>query len=411
VFEFTTEVQLEQVRQGIVQLDEVFAGIMQIPVIGSVRIGHQRIPQGVEGDQISSSKVMTFMEKSSMTDAIFGAQNFAPGIWTGNSILDQHLTWQAMAYRQELDLHDSIGADFGDGKMGYTGRMTVLPVYVDDGRYLVHLGASATWRKAENPDATSATTVGPPAMTSGLVGPGVVRFRARPELRDASGDFGGDVLNNAGAIALLPGNFNRMVDTGNIAASAQSIFAGELIGIAGPWSVCAEWAYTQALDAIVAPPPQFVAPGTFAGPRNVGNIGFHGGYVTVSYFLTGENRLYDRRLGRWASNYIARPNTRFWLLEGKDGKWLLGRGAWEVAARYSYVNLNDGLVQGGVMGGVTLGLNWYLNENLKIQFNYVHNNRYDRLGGNPISGGVGTATPGNLSETVDGFGIRTQFFF
>ena len=52
--------------------------------------------------------------------------------------------------------------------------------------------------------------------------------------------------------------------------------------------------------------------------------------------------------------------------------------AWEVAARYSYLNLNDGPIQGGVLSGLTLGLNWYLNTNLKFQFDWVYDRRHDR---------------------------------
>src|SRR5262249_32415273 len=90
-----------------------------------------------------------------------------------------------------------------------------------------------------------------------------------------------------------------------------------------------------------------------------------------------------------------------WLKRDDDGGVTYGWGAWEVAARYSYLNLNDGPVRGGVMGGTTLGLNWYLNSNLKVQFEYLTNSRYDKLtGGN-----------GNLPAPVQGFGSRIQFQF
>jgi len=418
VVEFTTEMQLEQVRQGIVQLDEVFAGLMDIPYIGTIRVGHMRIPHGLEGDMVSSSKVMTFMEKSSMTDAIFMNQNFAPGIWTGNSVMDQRLTWAGMIYRQELDLHDSIGADFGDGNYAATGRITCLPLYVDDGRYLVHLGASATWAKSEKTDPTGALTTGAtagaltdPTLTAGLVGPGVVRFRARPEQRDASGDYGNDILGANGLVTALPGNGNRMVDTGNIAASGVSIIAGEFLSILGPFSLQAEYGIATSLDSQVSLNP-FNAAIPAAPLQHVGNLSFSGGYAQVSYILTGENRLYDKRLGRLASNYLDQ-NSNFWFTETDNGRWSLGRGAWEVAARYSYLNLNDGPVQGGVMTGLSLGLNWYINPNLKVQFEYIHDERYDRLSGNPVSLGtiLSTGSPGNLPASVDGFGMRTQFFF
>src|SRR5439155_13199923 len=89
---------------------------------------------------------------------------------------------------------------------------------------------------------------------------------------------------------------------------------------------------------------------TVAG--RTGDHSFNGGYVQVSYFLTGENRAYDRRYGREAANYLDGPTTPFWLLRRDGGGLTAGLGAWELAARYNYVNLNDGTVKGGVVGGL-----------------------------------------------------------
>ena len=68
-------------------------------------------------------------------------------------------------------------------------------------------------------------------------------------------------------------------------------------------------------------------------------------------------------------------------MRDEDGDLIWGRGAWEIAARYSYVDLNSGSgadrIQGGIMDGVTVGLNWYLNTNLTVNFDWVYDNRYD----------------------------------
>jgi phosphate-selective porin OprO and OprP len=361
VVEWNCELALEQTRQGIPTLDEVWVGITKLPILGSVRIGHMKVPQGLEGDMVSSSKAMTFLERAAYTDAFY--QNFAPGLWTGNSVLDQRLTWAFMAYRQELSLHDNNGADFEDGEYAYTGRLTGLPIWECDGRHFLHLGVSATWRKGEKPD-------------PGLTGPAVVRYRARPEMRDAIGDFG---------TAPLPGNSVRWVDTGNIIADSATVYGTELLYVLGPFSLQAEYAWAFANNAVV-------------NKANAGDLGFNGGYVQLSYFLTGENRIYDRRLGRIGTTYIARPFTPFWSVNEEDGSWSWGIGAWELAVRYSHLDLDNGPIQGGQLDGWELGVNWYLNTNWKIQFEYLHNNRYH-------------LKPGQIPGDLDAFGIRTQIFF
>jgi phosphate-selective porin OprO/OprP len=59
--------------------------------------------------------------------------------------------------------------------------------------------------------------------------------------------------------------------------------------------------------------------------------------------------------------------------DGVRGGW----GAWQVAVRGSYGDLSDEDVQGGVGESVTLGLNWYWNQNARMQFNYIYGNIYD----------------------------------
>jgi phosphate-selective porin OprO/OprP len=89
-------------------------------------------------------------------------------------------------------------------------------------------------------------------------------------------------------------------------------------------------------------------------------------FVQASYVLTGER----------ASFRSVVPRNNF---DPKNGKW----GAFEIAARYSDLSLDDDLFSGGpaarfadpaasITGARawTLGLNWYLNRNLKLQFNY-----------------------------------------
>jgi len=46
-------------------------------------------------------------------------------------------------------------------------------------------------------------------------------------------------------------------------------------------------------------------------------------------------------------------------------------GAWEIAFRLSAIDLNNQNVEGGKERDATLGVNWYLNQFLRITFNIV----------------------------------------
>jgi phosphate-selective porin OprO/OprP len=358
---------------ALINVDEVWAGVYGVPILGRIRAGHLKVCQGLEGNQFSSSRAMTFQENAAYTDAFYTI--FGTGVQILNGALDDgrgdRVTWQGMWYRDDFSLAN-VGAAFGDGQFSYTGRITGLPFAECEDHHLLHLGLSYTWRKAQIPG-------------QDLGGPAQVRFRARPELRDAIGGFGD---------GQQPGDTGRLVDTGAITARAASVAGTELWYIRGPFSVMAEWAFATMADAVV---PVTV---NKKNANIVGNRNFNGGYITVSYFLTGETRTYDRTYGREGTFYVERPFTNAFAKNGDDG-WLLGWGAWEVAARYSYVNLNDGPIDGGVFSGFTLGLNWYLSSNLKVQFEYLFNERFDKLSG----------ANGNISGNVQGFGTRMQFQF
>jgi phosphate-selective porin OprO/OprP len=47
-------------------------------------------------------------------------------------------------------------------------------------------------------------------------------------------------------------------------------------------------------------------------------------------------------------------------------------GAWQIAARYSYLDLTDENVLGGVGSNFTFGLNWFWTPFSKVQVNYIN---------------------------------------
>jgi phosphate-selective porin len=89
-----------------------------------------------------------------------------------------------------------------------------------------------------------------------------------------------------------------------------------------------------------------------------------------------------------------------------------GFGAWQAAARYNYLCLNDGQVNGGLLNGMTLGLNWLLTPNARLVFNYDLTHREYRS--TPWANGPSGPVPVpsyDGSGTIHGFGCRLAFDF
>ncbi|HZB92969.1 MAG TPA: porin, partial [Stellaceae bacterium] len=135
-------------------------------------------------------------------------------------------------------------------------------------------------------------------------------------------------------------------------------------------------------------------------------LDFDGLYAETSYTLTGESRKYIPTTGAYSAIVPAHP------LSFANGGW----GAFEVAARVSYMDLNSKdkpgvspLVNGGVFGGreqgLALGLNWYPVRNIRFMFNYI----YDIVNKLPQTTTVGgTASTG---VTVQAIAMRMQVAF
>jgi len=84
-------------------------------------------------------------------------------------------------------------------------------------------------------------------------------------------------------------------------------------------------------------------------------------YGMIGYFLTGEHRNYLASTGSFGPIKVKNnfnPQAKGW-------------GAWEIALRYSSINLNSKDIKGGQLNDITVGLNWYLNPASRIMINYV----------------------------------------
>jgi phosphate-selective porin OprO and OprP len=160
----------------------------------------------------------------------------------------------------------------------------------------------------------------------------------------------------------------RDVDTSSINADSNIRAVGELAYTSGPLSLQSEYYYVD-IDRDGANP----------------DLDFSGYYAEASWFLTDDMRNYNGSKGSYGK---IKPRS----VVGKGGM-----GAWQLAVRFSSVDLNDNDITGGDEQNFALGLNWYANSNIRMSANYV--NVLDVTGG-----------PGNGDEP-EAFQMRAQVEF
>jgi phosphate-selective porin OprO/OprP len=138
-------------------------------------------------------------------------------------------------------------------------------------------------------------------------------------------------------------------------------------------------------------------------------LNFNGGYVEGSYTLTGESRKYNPATGAYSAITPANPFS--W----KSGTW----GAFEAAARFSVVDLNDLFTPGttvastnGVAGGkqtvYTAGLNWYPNSNMRFMLNVLHGDINKKQA---VAAVAGSPLGSNVGASFNAVALRSQFNF
>jgi phosphate-selective porin OprO/OprP len=313
----------------------VWMQIREVPVLGNVRVGYQTKPLGMTNNTSQSN--LPFMERPDNADAFyapFDAGN-GLGISAQNWSDDERIAWRYGIYRPLTNVFAVAVNNYAIG-----ARVTALPWYVEDGQGLVHLGLGY-W--------------------SGDLIDNEFRLRARPLLRNGPG-FAVPVL----------------VDTGEIPASRQYTIGPEFAMVLGSLTIQAEWAGQCFTDA-------------YANNQLQGTVFFQGGYVEALYFLTGEAQPYVKRDGVFGR---VLPISDYSLKKGNSSG---GIGAWQVGVRFSYLNLNDKAIQGGEVYDWTVGLNWFLNPNMKFQLNYIVEHR-DGPTGTPVG-------------WINGAGLRASYDF
>jgi len=87
------------------------------------------------------------------------------------------------------------------------------------------------------------------------------------------------------------------------------------------------------------------------------SLRFRGGYIQASFILTGESRNYDFKTGT------------FGRITPKGDC-----GAFEIAIRQSYLNLNNQDIRGGTERNLGVSFGWYANDAIRIFGNYIRAN-------------------------------------
>mgnify|MGYP000876632379 CR=1 FL=1 len=138
---------------------------------------------------------------------------------------------------------------------------------------------------------------------------------------------------------------------------------------------------------------------------------FSGWYVQAAWAITGETRTWNAANAVFAGLKPAKPL-------GTDGGW----GALELAARYSVADLNYredllpavGGIRGGEQEAVTLGLNWYVNNNIRflVDYQWVNVDRLSTGVANAYGSGVFVPPAGSqIGQDLEILSVRTQFTF
>lgn len=128
--------------------------------------------------------------------------------------------------------------------------------------------------------------------------------------------------------------------------------------------------------------------------RNTGsNVEFDAFYAQVGWSLTGESRTYRGSDGEFKR---LAPKNKFNLA---NSTW----GAWELAARYDQVDLEDENISGGEEKRLSLGLNWYLNEDVRVMADY--SKAFD------LDGGALKTASGAYADDIDVYTVRAQWAF
>jgi len=153
-----------------------------------------------------------------------------------------------------------------------------------------------------------------------------------------AGDINNDTLQLRSRPEAFPAPY--FIDTGKFPAQTGLTFGPEVYYRPGPLLLGGEFYWEKVYS------------------HETGNPWFNGFEVVAAWLPTGETRSYNT-----VGHYFRQISPRATVIQG-------GPGAWEVVVKYSYSDLTDNEIDGGVFWRVTPMLNWHLTDNLRLEFAY-----------------------------------------
>lgn len=285
---------------------DAYLTVHHLPVLGRLRAGNFFVPFGLE--QVTNDTNNVFLERSIPTQGIFTPDREV-GVAFYNANADETLTWAGGVFLDSISEGLKERIDDNQG-LRMSGRLTWLPWASDDNRELLHTGIGIL--HTDDQDST-------------------LRFRTRPQVHEGP----------------------RLIDSGPLSANRSTTFNLEAARVYGPWTLQGE-AYLTTLD-----------------PSDRDQIWLQGAYLHSSWFLTGENRQFDR-FGQHGAQFGRNRPSRDWSFRGDGGCDPQGQGlgAWELKARWSWLDLHQ--AGAGQYHDLTCGFNWYWNERTRIMFDWIH---------------------------------------
>lgn len=335
--EMLYKVEFELAGGNDIEFRDVYLGWEDLPLLRKLLFGNQKRPYGL--DHLNSSRYNVFIERPFVVEG-FNQDARRLGVLSYGVSDNKAWNWRYGVFNQRLVQDEGVYTS--DHFQAQAAGRLANTLWYDEpcgGRNYVHWAVSGTFADTD-----------PNANADNFAGSGVneTQFRTRPEARTDS----------------------RWLDTG-------TIDGGNNYGLLG-------------LEGVVNLGPVQVV----GEHQNVwlnragGDLHFHGGYVYISYFLTGEHVPWNRETG-----VIGRvvPHRDFYLARRRcGGGQCCGLGAWQVALRWSYADFSDRDIQGGVGESLTAGLNWHWTPYAQMQFNYIYgeitNNDLNAAGGSPNAG-------------------------